>query len=202
MCEGEKNGFTLIELLVVIAIIAILAAMLLPALSKAREKARQAACMSNLKQIGVAFYMYTGDYDDILPVPCPSVFYGYPTEAQWALVLPGRYLNVRASMWDPKGVKTICHCPSDRNNPHSYYPPGYYSYAMGRYLGFKKLSKQRSMIVLMADAWNQLVTGSTFGIWEGVSSRHPPKGANFLCCDGHVEFLTYPNTGDLKYWPY
>ena len=62
-----KKGFTLIELLVVIAIIAILAAILFPVFAKAREKARQTACLSNLKQLGTAMMMYTIDFDDQLP---------------------------------------------------------------------------------------------------------------------------------------
>jgi len=62
-----SKGFTLIELLVVIAIIAILAAILFPVFARARENARRASCMSNLKQIGLGFMQYTQDYDEKFP---------------------------------------------------------------------------------------------------------------------------------------
>jgi prepilin-type N-terminal cleavage/methylation domain-containing protein len=72
-CEGGRvmkisTGFTLIELLVVIAIIAILAAILFPVFAKAREKARQTSCLSNMKQLGLAFQMYATDWNETLPL--------------------------------------------------------------------------------------------------------------------------------------
>jgi len=69
-----RKAFTLIELLVVIAIIAILAAILFPVFAKAREKARQASCASNLKQLGIAYIQYSQDYDEKFPGSC---WWGY-----------------------------------------------------------------------------------------------------------------------------
>jgi len=65
--ESRRPGFTLIELLVVIAIIGVLASLLLPALSRAKERARRTACLSNLRQLLVATHLYAGDHDGLLP---------------------------------------------------------------------------------------------------------------------------------------
>ncbi len=72
----RRSAFTLIELLVVIAIIAILAAILFPVFAQAREKARQATCTSNLKQIGLSVLMYVQDYDELFPTSWAKQFAG------------------------------------------------------------------------------------------------------------------------------
>ncbi|MEA3400184.1 MAG: DUF1559 domain-containing protein [Armatimonadota bacterium] len=101
-----KRGFTLIELLVVIAIIAILAAILFPVFARAREKARQTACLNNVKQISLAFMMYANDYDEFLP-PLNN---GNASGTYWWMDLTEPYMKNR----------DILACPSAPRKPYAY----------------------------------------------------------------------------------
>ncbi|BDI32716.1 hypothetical protein CCAX7_47670 [Capsulimonas corticalis] len=101
--QNQFRGFTLIELLVVIAIIAILAAILFPVFAKAREKARQAACMSNLKQIGLGIMQYLQDNDEI-----------YPVTNHWNA--SGDTTNWGQDIYPYVKSTQVFHCPSDPSN--------------------------------------------------------------------------------------
>ncbi len=99
----NKSGFTLIELLVVIAIIAILAAILFPVFAQAREKARQASCISNVKQIALAVTMYTQDFDETYPIVQWWGDYNWATmKGGWAFAINPYIKNL--GVWK---------CPSD-----------------------------------------------------------------------------------------
>jgi len=121
----HRNGFTLIELLVVIAIISILAAILFPVFARAREQARKASCQSNLKQIGIAFTMYTQDYDERYPAAANGSAVENGKSNRWYDVL-NPYIKNKQQIW-------ICPTagPLTRYGGSDGYTYGGYAYNVG-----------------------------------------------------------------------
>ena len=120
------NVFTIIELLIVIAIIAILAGMLLPALGRAKESAKQISCGSNLKQLDLAFLSYLGDNQEYLP---PSVidYSGVGTYTVWGQTMAdGQYISPEAISSNPKSTTLLCPSSLVTNGGSPIYTQGNY----------------------------------------------------------------------------
>lgn len=175
--------FTLVELLVVMAIITILASMLLPSLSTAREKARRASCMSNLKQLGIAIRMYSGDNGEKFP-SAPS---GTGTTLASYGLLTNQY-QTAYKLWL---------CPSDSTSqtagsPTTPFTSNKLSYA---YNGFCLSETVQPDTPIAADRSNAFGGGGGIrgitpysGTVQDNSWTHKADGANVLFADGHVQF--------------
>ncbi|MFP3904981.1 MAG: prepilin-type N-terminal cleavage/methylation domain-containing protein [Armatimonadota bacterium] len=183
--RSHQRGFTLIELLVVIAIIAILAAILFPVFARAREKARQTQCLSNMKQHGLAAMMYVQDYDErFAPIP------------EWK------------TRYDPYiKNRELWKCPS-RPELDWYYGHGYNIGAPAFYptcdpvvpgVDGKALAAIKSPShKIFSVEWDRCVAGPPVGppgLFRGGAlsfwavCRIHNEGSNILFCDGHAKWL-------------
>lgn len=214
---GMSKGFTLVELLVVIGLISVLIAILMPALSRAREQAKQIACLSNLRQLGMAFYMYASDNKGL-----------YPRFADWGGEYPEDWIYWENNR-DPSQSAVAPYiggfsvekfrCPSDdltRYPAHisGSYGPYLYSYTFNTYcsstvsppihLGSIYSASEKILLVeedqLSLDDGNWLPTFVGNPLENFLAIRHDrPLGAgeddndrrgNVALCDGHAEYVT------------
>jgi prepilin-type N-terminal cleavage/methylation domain-containing protein/prepilin-type processing-associated H-X9-DG protein len=214
-----KRGFTLIELLVVIAIIAILAAILFPVFARARAKARQASCQSNLKQIGLGAMQYQQDYDDrTVPYFYTTSVNGVAANQFWYALVAGGVADQSKGLLQPYMKSTqILDCPDAGSLPMSSQPVAYGMNFLT--LGTATALNMGVPITMIEASADTVHMADSARFFNGAAVRFPqvtPPGqsmrttqvqyptvhgrhsgfANVLWFDGHVKALKveYPNT--------
>jgi prepilin-type N-terminal cleavage/methylation domain-containing protein/prepilin-type processing-associated H-X9-DG protein len=227
----SRKGFTLIELLVVIAIIAILAAILFPVFARAREKARQNNCLSNIKQLMTGFLMYAQDYDELMPPRLVTAYSDDPIPSPGGGTDTNVYLPWHLMIYPYTRNVQIFNCPSlsrawDGNtqdissagwtNPHNVRDSSY-----GYNWGVQGMALARINYVaetfVIADGYAScymipLYRSSSFpgpdASRAGIEGRHN-EGANIGFADGHAKWMKHSSIpprlsdpDDDRYTPY
>lgn len=208
-----KNGFTLVELLVVIAIIALLAGLLLPALARAKEKGRQTACVSNLRQLQLGSRMYVDDNNDALPLNTQAgagALIASSLSNCW--VTGNTQVGTNAdivrdgSIFQFVGNVSTYRCPSDRSTVNKSSLPRLWSYSMNVFLNgnpsnslktFSRIRAPSSSFVFLDENENTIDDGM-FSIseapdntWPNLASDRHNRGVCLSFADGHCEHLRW-----------
>jgi len=194
----RRSGFTLIELLVVIAIIAILAAILFPVFARAREKARQASCLSNLKQLELAAIMYKGDYDETNFIDrMPTTNAPTPT-GPYASTYGGNFYFWTDTLAPYIKNTQIWLCPSDISNGTTCCVPPRRSYQPNGDMVYTTTGVKEAAIVAPAETIHLIESNyntrahysdqGSYAMPGNPASRHN-QGWNIAYCDGHAKWF-------------
>jgi len=200
MRRSRRTAFTLIELLVVIAVIAILAGLLLPALGKAKCRAKATQCLSQLKQVGLAVLMYADDHAGIIVID-PG---GNPTEESWATVLTNYVENVNlfvCPVYKPFEWTSWEHTYGVRRDPPREYTTDRFRRkliveAVPNPVDYLHLADSTSLGQNGWTAYNYVTFNK--GVPNQLHARHCGK-ANGWFLDGHVEGATRARLEELGY---
>lgn len=204
------DGFTLIELLVVIAIIAILASLLLPVLSRAKEKGRCISCINNVRQLQAAWQMYVGENNDMMP---PNR-YVYSAAVSDSTSLPGSWVVgctkvaldttdlKQGVMYNYVGSPGVYHCPSDRstvkNAPmqlrNRSYSMNIHLNSITNYNGVGSIAvmkyqqiRKPSKVFVFIDEHEDSIEDGTFGLYPKNTSPWPGNSWINLAADRHTQ---------------
>ena len=204
-----KRGFTLIELLVVIAIIAILAAILFPVFARARDKANAAACLSNIKQIGLSAHMYMQDFDEHMLFACYSMGVNDPGGYSWWRW----YWSLEPYMKNMDVLKCESYRFNPGRSPNSY---GYNAYNLGYYYRADRTTRMYTGVMLaeVPEPSNIIMFGPRYCASGDDMQRSityyyclPQAhngGDNFCFVDGHAKWMNFgimvPSEFYNTYW--
>lgn len=173
----SEDSFTLIELLVVLAIVAILAALLLPAVSRVKEAGKATACLSNLRQVGIALQLYVQDHENKLPVMYDSLI---PTNL--SEMPTNAFATIDAVLSNHLGSIQVLRCPSDSQR---YYERTGSSYAWNSLLN----GQDADRLQVFTFAFDPHQIPVVFDKEAFHRARGPDKGINYLYADGHIKNL-------------
>lgn len=193
-----RRGFTLIELLVVIAIIAILAAILFPVFARAREKARQASCLSNVKQCMLAVLMYASDHDDYLPTRTGEGPFTWPMQAVEPYIKNDGVLicPTKRGGWSASAVIRYLPCWDS-------YGTGYFGTIASYPRPAEAVYLNEAKDCVYAHHWMVVdpYSRNCDDALEGAPDKLPHNGgSNFGYVDGHAKWLPWAKFASYSDW--